>query len=128
MKTWQDQQYMDDRLFVLDLQPATKAGRSVWAVTTRRNVEGFPPRRVDDFETKEQAIVYLKHVEPSTPRISLGGASPSPQPTYEEYLAWCKAEDIPDSIQLHKLWRNQQRAELIIEEVDPEELAGHEIG
>ena len=123
MKTWQGQQYLDDRVFILDLQPATKAGRKVWAVTTRRNVKGFPPRRVDDFQTKEEAIAYLKQVEPSTPRISLSGASPTPEPTYEEYLAWCKSEKIPDSMQLYELWQKQQRAELIIQEVSPEELA-----
>jgi hypothetical protein len=125
METWQGQQYLDDRVFILDLQPATKAGRQVWAVTTRRNVKGFPPRRVDDFDTQEEAIAYLKKVEPSTPRISLGGASPSPEPTYDEYLAWCQSEEIPDSMQLHEVWSEKERAELIIQEVSPEELAEH---
>ena len=128
MKTWQGQEYLDDRVFILDLQSATKAGRKVWAVTTRRNVKGFPPRRVDDFETEEEAISYLKQVEPSTPRISLGGASPTPEPKYEEYLAWCRSEDIPNSMLLHDIWRKKQRAELIIQEVSPEELAEQESG
>ena len=89
MRQWEGQMYFDDRLFILDLQPATKAGQAVWAVTTRRNVRGFPPRRVDDFERKEDAVAYLKHVEPSTPRISLDGRSPSPELAYGEHLAWC---------------------------------------
>ena len=88
MKLWQGQMYFDDRLFILDLQQATKNGKTVWAVITRRNVKGFPPWRVDDFETKEEAINYIKGVESSAPRISLGGNSPSPEPTYEEFLSW----------------------------------------
>ena len=123
MKIWQGDIYLDDRLFVLDLQSATKSGRPVWAVTTRRNVEGFPPRRVDEFNSREAAIIYLKQVEPSTPRISLEGKSPSPEPTYEEYLAWCKSEGIPDSLQIHKMQAGKPRGALIIQEVTPEEIA-----
>lgn len=121
MNLWQGQAYFDDRVFILDLQQATKNGQSVWAVTTRRNVQGFPPRRVDDFKTKEAAISYLKQVEPSTPRISLGGHSPSPEPTYEEYLAWCKSEGILSSMEIHRL-NQRNRGEMIIEEVKPEEI------
>lgn len=122
MKFWQGQPYFDDRVFILDLQQATKNGQSVWAVTTRRNVQGFPPRRVDDFKTKEEAIIYLKQVEPSTPCISLGGKSPSPEPSYEEYIAWCKSEGIPSSMEIHRM-NERSRGELIIEEVKPEEIA-----
>jgi hypothetical protein len=84
MKLWQGQVYFDDRLFILDLQRATKNGQPVWAITTRRNVKGFPPRRSDTFQTKEEAIRYLKEVEPSTPRISLKGKSPNPPLSYEQ--------------------------------------------
>jgi hypothetical protein len=115
MNIWQGQTYFDDRVFILDLQKATKAGKIVWAVTTRRNVQGFPPRRVDDFPTKEEATSYLKMVEPSTPRISLQGASPSPELTYEEHLEWCAAEGIPSCMDIHEL--NQgNRGELIIDQ------------
>lgn len=121
MKLWQGQMYLDDRLFILDLQEATKAGRTVWAVTTRRNVTGFPPRRVDDFPTKEQAITYLKKVEPSTPRISLQGMSPTPEPTYEEHLQWCNAEGIPSSMEIHEI-NQRERGELVIDELKAEEI------
>jgi hypothetical protein len=120
MKLWQGLAYLDDRLFILDLQQAVKKGQNVWVVTTRRNVKGFPPWRVDDFKTKEEAINYLKKVEPSTPRISLRGKSPSPEPSYQEYLAWCKAEDIPSSMDIHRM-NQQNRGELIIDEIDPDE-------
>ena len=118
---WQGQIYLDDRLFILDLQKAQKGDREVWAVTTRRNIEGFPPFRVDDFETKQEAISYLKEVEPSTPRISLQAKSPTPVPTYEEYLQWCESEEIPSSMHIHRL-NQKNRGELIIEEIGPDEI------
>lgn len=121
MNLWQGQVYFDDRLFILDLQQAKKGDREVWAVTTRRNIKGFPPRRVDDFKTKEEAVSYLKEVEPSTPRISLHGKSPNPVPSYEEYLKWCDSEDIPSSMKINQL-NQRNRGELIIEEVDPNEI------
>lgn len=117
MKLWQGKTYHDDRLFILDLQRATKNGQSVWAITTRYNVQGFPPRRVDDFNTKEEAIRYLKKVEPSTPLISLGGKSPFPEPSYEEYLTWCKSEGIPSSMEILRNQKN--RGELLIDEMKP---------
>jgi len=116
MTLWQGQIYLDDRLFILDLQQATKNGQRVWAITTRYNVQGFPPRRVDDFDTKEDAILYLKKVEPSTPLISLSGKSPFPEPSYEEYLNWCKSEGIPSSLEILRI-NQQNRGELLIEEM-----------
>lgn len=44
MKIWQGHAYFDDRLFILDLQKATKGKQAFWAVATRRNVQVFPPR------------------------------------------------------------------------------------
>jgi hypothetical protein len=116
MTQWQGQTYFDDRLFILDLHPATKNGKAVWAVTTRRNVQGFPPRRVDDFPTRDEAVTYLKKVEPSTPRISLDGMSPSPEPTYDQYVAWCRSQDIPSSMQIHEMNKGD-RGRVIIDEL-----------
>lgn len=121
MKLWQGQLYFDYRLFILDLQRATKNGQPVCAITTRRNVKGFPPRRSDTFQTKEEAIRYLKEVEPSTPRISLKGKSPNPPLSYEQHVNWCKSENIPTSMEIYEM-NNQNRGELIIEEVNPDEL------
>lgn len=75
---------------------------------------------MDDFETKEEAINYLKKVEPSTPRISLRGKSPFPEPSYQEYLEWCKAEDIPSSMDIYRM-NQRNRGKLIIDEIDPDE-------
>lgn len=120
MKLWQGQIYFDDRVFILDLQRATKNGQDVWAIVTRRNVEGFSPRRSDTFQTKDEAIQYLKKVEPSVPRISLDGQSPSTPISYKEYVNWCKSEKIPTSMQIYEM-NQQDRGELIIEDIDPDE-------
>jgi hypothetical protein len=122
MNLWRGETYLDDRLFILDLQQAKKGNHEVWAVTTRRNIKGFPPFRVDDFKTKEEAVSFLKGVEPSTPRISLHGKSPTPVPTYEEYLRWCDTEDIPSSMHIHRL-NQRDRGERIIEELKPEKVS-----
>ena len=124
MNIWQGDIYHDDRLFILDLQLATKSGNRIWVVTTRRNIKGFPPRRVDEFNTKEEAIDYLKLIEPTTPRISLQGKSPSPELTYDEHIAWCEAEGIPDSLQIHTMNNEHKRKrELLIQELTPDEIA-----
>ena len=39
MLLWQGTMYRNDRVFIPDLQLATKGDRQVWAVTTRRNVD-----------------------------------------------------------------------------------------
>jgi len=89
------QEYYDDRLFVLELAQVTtrsltrsEAPRNRWAVITRRNIPGYSPFRSDDFGTREEAIQFLHQIAPTTPRISLGGKSPTPEPTLPEYRAW----------------------------------------
>jgi hypothetical protein len=88
-------EYFDDRLFLLELEHVTigsltrnNAAKERWAVITRRNVPGYPPFRSDDFESREAAIRYLRHIAPQTPRISLGGGSPDPTPSLSEFMAW----------------------------------------
>ena len=139
MKRWEGEVYLDDRLFILDLHQATKGKHDVWAVTTRRNIQPFPPWRVDDFATKAEAIRYLMGVEPSTPRISLEGRSPEPKLTYEDHLLWCKSEGMPSAMELYRLGRFRKLlgesrihelsredlkpdSELIIEKLSPEEF------
>jgi len=41
MVFWQGTVYRDDRVFILDLQLASKGDRQVWAVTTRGTSTGF---------------------------------------------------------------------------------------
>jgi len=121
MNFYQGRPYLDDRLFILDLTPAKKNGRTVWAVITRRNCEGFTPFRTDEFETKEEAIAFIKKIEPQTPRFSLGEKSPDPTPSYKEHCRWLSAEGIPSSLEFSEM--NIRNAEqLIIEEVKEGEL------
>ena len=121
MKLWQGNVYHDDRLFILDLQQAKKGQNIVWAVTTRRNIQGFPPFRVDDFPTKEDALRFIERTEPQTPRISLRGQSPQIVPSYRDYLIWLKSEGSPSSIEIYEM-NKRTRGELIIEQIRPEEL------
>lgn len=134
MKLWDGEMYLDDRLFILDLQQATKGKftldlqqlgkgkRDVWAVTRRRNTKSFPPSGSDDFTTEEEAVDYIMRVEPATPRISLEGDSPQPKLTYEEHLLWCKSEGIPSAMEMYRLKQGTVRRKLIIEELSPEDF------
>jgi len=124
MYKWREEEYVDDRVFVLDLRLATKGDHKVWTLITRRNVGGVRIRRVDNFERKEDAVAYLKLVEPETPRISLNGQPPQPALTYEEYLAWCKSEGIADAMQVHEMGQDMPKAKLVIQELTPDELVG----
>lgn len=123
MNLWQGQLYKDDRLFILDLQLAHKNKKPVWAVTTRRNVDGFPPFRVDDFPTKEAAIEFIQKIEPETPRISLAGKSPQHPLDYPGYLAILRKEGVPSAMQIYEM-NKTTRGELIIDEVSKDESRG----
>jgi len=45
MYKWREEEYVDDRVFVLDLRLATKGDHKVWTLITRRNVGGVRIRR-----------------------------------------------------------------------------------
>ena len=121
MHLFEGRVYHGDRLFILDLSPAKKGAASVWAVTTRRNCEGFPPFRVDDFPTEEEAIAFIKRIEPQTPRISLGGRAPTPTLSDEDHCVRLTREGVPSALEIRELNRGTQR-EIIISEVSPDEL------
>ena len=121
MVFWQGTIYRDDRVFILDLQLASKGDRQVWAVTTRRNIDGFPPFRVDDFETREKAVEFIQRIEPTTPRISFGGRPPNNPVSYDEYVLQLHEEGIPSAMDIHDL-NSGGRGELIISEVTEAEL------
>jgi len=118
---WQGTMYRDDRVFILDLQLASKGVRQVWAVTTRRNIDGFPPFRVDDFESRERAVEFIQRIEPTTPRISFGGRPPNNPVSYDEYVLQLHEEGIPSAMDIHDL-NSGGRGELIISEVTEAEL------
>ena len=98
MKLYQGRVYHDNRIFILDLTPAKRKNQSVWAVVTRGNCEGFPPSRVDEFNTKDEAIELIKKLEPTTPLISLDGQSPLTPLPYVEYCKKLKQEGVPSSL------------------------------
>jgi hypothetical protein len=91
-------EYLDDRMFVLELRKAMPSGRAkkekLWTLVTKRNVLGFPPTRADDFDTWDEAMDYIKHALPQTPLISLEGQVPAPLLSYDEHLAWLKARGL----------------------------------
>ena len=97
--------FKDDRMFVLEVCSVTTRSltssepeKNEWAVITRRNVPGYPPFRSDTFPTYDEAVTYYKKVIVSTPRVSLGNHSPSPEPSLDEYVAWLVVENLHDPI------------------------------
>jgi hypothetical protein len=95
--------YRDDRLYVMRVasifnkdgdgavtvalaaEPDIEADRPV-VLVTHSNLPTLPAVRVDDFLSFIAAIEYIKRVEPPCPRVSLGGRSPEPTPSWQEHL------------------------------------------
>jgi hypothetical protein len=96
MLSFAGQYYLDDRMFVVDVEAVAPTGVVVdegherWAVTTRRNVPGYAVFRRRLFDTRDEAIAVLRAVAPQTPRLSLRGLSPIPAPTYEQHNQWLR--------------------------------------
>ena len=107
MILYEGQEYRDDRMFVINLNYAEietaiteKSDKSSlnlykpqkremrWALTTYRNTVQLPSNGTIDFDSKEDAIKYLKEVEPVVPLIS----------NYEQSL------DIPSDVNEWKYW------------------------
>lgn len=61
---------------------------------TYRNTYRLPAVRADEFDTIDDALSYIKRVEPTCPRISLGRQAHSPTPTWEAHLAWLHSEGL----------------------------------
>jgi len=116
MYLWEGKVYKDDRIFILDLTLAKKCEKPVWAVITRRNCEEFSVFRVDDFETKEKALDYIRKIEPATPLISLGGKSPEQSLLYKDYCSDLKKIGVPSAMEIFELNKNVKR-EIIIEKI-----------
>lgn len=97
--------YRDDRMYVMrvtgkftkesdgaivtDVKPEQSIdGEKPVVLLTYRNLPNLPSVRVDEFSSANSAFDYIKKIEPACPRISLGGQSPEPTPTWEEHLEW----------------------------------------
>jgi hypothetical protein len=63
-------------------------------LTTYRNTPNLPAVRVDDFPSGREAIDYIMRVEPTCPRVSLGGRPAEPTPTWQEHLDLLHAQGL----------------------------------
>jgi hypothetical protein len=112
---FQGQEYFDDRLFVLylckgkittgsdDIITTTiyhdKAPNDhLWCIVTYRNCHRYPAVRVDSFYKKDDAMAYLRKIEPETPLISSAGKSPAAVVSFEEYQKWKKENGLKEYI------------------------------
>jgi hypothetical protein len=103
--------YRDDRMYVMRITSnftkdpdgaVTVPMRFVGAcdlskpvvLITHRNMPNLPAVRVDDFPSGREAIAYIMRVEPTCPRLSLGGRPPEPTPTWQEHLDWLHAQGL----------------------------------
>lgn len=106
---YEGETYHDDRMFLIHLCKCTVAASGGgtftttiyhekapadyrWCLVTYRNVARYPPFRADDFDSLEAAREYMERIEPTVPRISLGGQSPRTPLPYQEWVEW-KAEN-----------------------------------
>ncbi|MBJ89314.1 MAG: hypothetical protein CMO98_05570 [Woeseia sp.] len=95
MSYWfEGEEYRDDRMYVINLNRGTisKDGKKEkrYLLTTYRNTTSLPATRSDDFASKEEAINYLKQVEPGVPLVSNQG----------------KCLEIPEGVDRWKYWNN----------------------
>jgi len=51
-------------------------------LVTYRNIPELPATRLDFFPTVENAVQYVKDVEPTVPRVSLNDEVPHPTPSW----------------------------------------------
>ena len=118
--------YLDDRMYVLNLGVGTvsQAGRKEtrYMLFTYRNTAALPPVRTDNFETKEEAIDYVKEVEFQVPLVSNHGTPlqiPEGVDPWEYWMDWLSERGlfsaitgyrhIPEHIKLQREMRHRQR-------------------
>ena len=121
MYQFEGKNYHDDRLFLLDLTLTKQGGKGVWTLITRQNFLAYPPYHVDDFASEEEAVEYVKRVEPTTPLISLGGQCPDQPMPYDEYCDNLRAQGLLSCLEMQRLGR-PGFPEVRVEKVDPREL------
>jgi hypothetical protein len=97
--------YNDDRMFVMSIckcivetaeDGAVKTtvyhenipSEYKWCLVTYRNTARYPAVRVDNYDRLDQAQAYMRSVEPTVPRISLGGRPPRAPVSYDEFVRW----------------------------------------
>ena len=108
--------YRDDRMYVMrlttgstrvdgdrkeaitGLKPQAQGWTETVLLLTYRNVPSLPAVRSDSFDSLEEAIEYVKRVEPTCPRISLDGGSPEPTPSWQAHLEWLQGLGLPSAV------------------------------
>ena len=118
--------YLDDRMYVCNLGGGTvsQAGKKEtrYVLMTYRNTVTLPPIRTDNFETKEEAIDYLKEVEFHVPLVSNNGRPlqlPEGVDPWQHWMDWLSKRGlfstitgyhyIPEFIKLQRAMRHRQR-------------------
>ena len=118
--------YLDDRMYVLNLGvgSVSQAGKKEtrYMLFTYRNTAALPPVRTDNFETKEEAIDYVKEVEFQVPLVSNHGTPlqiPEGVDPWEYWMDWLSERGlfsaitgyrhIPEQIRLQREMRQRQR-------------------
>jgi hypothetical protein len=102
VKSFNGKDYYDDRLFLLHLCLGTfevegdvvtttiyhenPPPDATWCLVTYRNCDNYPAFNVLHFRTKDDAVIYMESVEPTTPLVSNGGQSSGL--SRESYLKW----------------------------------------
>lgn len=111
MKSFDGNNYRDDRMYVMritsnyskDQEGAVTASMKIVPETdldkpvvmiTYRNLLNLPAVRFDEFPTLKAAYEYAMEVEPTCPRISLGGRPPKPVPSWSEHIAWLHGQGL----------------------------------
>lgn len=104
-------EYRDDRMYVMRISSnAEKSNDGLISpsmrqdeaqdlvgpvvLITHRNTYQLPAVRADKFDTIDDALSYIRRVEPTCPRISLGGQAPLTTPSWEAHLAWLHSEGL----------------------------------
>ena len=94
---YRDELYRDPRMYVINLTHATvenadQTKEKKWTLVTYKNIINLRLTRQDIFSSKDEAIKYLKEIEPLTPLITLDGKikNYASGDLDERWGIWCK--------------------------------------
>ena len=109
---FQGETYNDDRMFVLHICKCkvtddddtvtttiyheSPPDDSKWCLVTYRNTVRYPAFRVDPYDSFDEVQACMHSLEPTVPRISLGGSSPKIPLSYEEFAMWKAKNGLKD--------------------------------
>ena len=102
---YQDETYRDDRMFVLNLSLGKSNNKEKYILMTYRNTPQLPAVRIDNFDTKKDAIEYIKKIEPKVPLTSLDRQPldiPKNADTWEYWMRWLKERNLQSAISGHQ--------------------------